>query len=83
MIEAVGTAVALFIPFAGWVLAIQSKVSAQEIQLEAQKELILSKLDNIAELMQANGSDLDRRLSRIERAMNGHLRDVEDNYGSH
>lgn len=54
--------VAVLVPMGGWVLAIQAKVSSQSIQLEAQKELILSKLDEIG-----------RRLGRIERGMNGQL----------
>ena len=69
MMEAVGIAAAVFVPFAGWVLAIQSKVAGQEIQLDAQKELILSKLD-----------DIGNRLGRIERYLNGPLAATEDDY---
>ena len=62
MIEAIAASIGVLIPMAGWVLAIQSKVTAHEVLIVAQKELLESKLDGI-----------DQRLERIERYLNGHL----------
>lgn len=67
MIETITAIVGIAVPFTGWVLAIQSKVSAQEVQLESQKEILNVQLANI-----------DYRLGRIERALNGHLTSLKD-----
>lgn len=61
MIETIAAIAGVILPLGGWVLAIQSKVSAQEVQLDAQKELIESKLEDIAQ-----------RTKRIEAFLNGH-----------
>lgn len=46
----------------GWAWRLESRMTVEEVARVAMKELIISKLE-----------DIDRRLGRIERSMNGHL----------
>jgi hypothetical protein len=53
-----------FLGVAGWMTNLGNRVSVIEAQFEALKELIETRFD-----------DMDRRLERIEKSMNGRLRD--------
>jgi len=48
----------------GWLLTVEPRLRVQTTEYSALKELILSKLD-----------DTNRRLERIEKALNGYIRD--------
>jgi len=68
MIEAfVGVLGTAFLGTVGWAFHMNSRVSVIE-----------TKYDGLEDLLNVHFVEVNRRLARIERGMNGHLKDLED-----
>lgn len=74
MIETiVGIVSAASLGLAGWVIQLGNRVSILEVQKADLKELIETKFDG----QDIKFNEVSRRLARIERGMNGHLREED------
>lgn len=56
-------------------IRLEGRVNTQEQKQIDLKELINAKLDNLTELVNVKLNPIEQRLGRIEKSMNGHLKD--------
>ena len=80
IIAAIG---AIAVPVAGWVVRIEKAISNNESAIttasdksENLKELINEKFDSQNKALETFDVNVDRRLARIETALNGYLKEV-------
>jgi Tfp pilus assembly protein PilO len=66
----------VLVPVAGWVVKINSGQTKLETAQAAQKELFDTKMQSQSEILERIEHNLDYRLERIERALNGYLKGV-------
>lgn len=64
---------AVVVPVVGWVVRLESKQAALETQIGADKELFESKIDSLNQTIGRFERNMDQRLERIEKSLNGHL----------
>ena len=57
----------------GWVYTISNRTTAVEVENKGSKELIEEKFENLHKLLSIHLNNINGRLDRIERGMNGHL----------
>lgn len=70
----------VLVPVVGWATRLEVKQAQLETKLAADKELFETKLDAHGEILERIELNLDNRLTRIERALNGHFRGVVDEH---
>lgn len=73
IVGVIGTTV---VGIVGWAIQLNSKVAVNAQKNDDLKELITEKFKGLDERNDQRDDDLNRRLERIERAMNGALKHV-------
>lgn len=59
----------------GWILTLSPRITSIETKHQGLSDLIKDKIDALHKLTEIQFENMDQRLSRIERSMNGHLKD--------
>lgn len=66
---------AVVIGILGWAYGINPKIDKVDAKIEAKNELIASRHNSLKELIEVQFGMVNARLDRIDRSLNGHLRE--------